>query len=429
MPSAMPPSRPAAGAVPASGGQYKVALALVTSLFFMWAINVNMNDILIPHLKKACDLTDLQSSLIQTAFFGGYFLMALPAGWLMQRFGYKAGILAGLMLCATGAFLFFPAAETRLYGFFLFALFVMACGNTILETAANPYVSVLGKPEHSDQRLNLAQSFNALGAVVTPLLGSAFILTGNELDTGQLAQMTAEAVEAYRVSEADTVKLPYLTIGGVFVLIALLFFFAPLPEVKAQEEEGGSTTGIAGLLHHRHLVLGVVAQFCYVGAQVGVASFLIRLMQFTVPGTPEKVAATYLTYHLIGFMLGRFIGTALMQRIAPPRLLALFAIAATALTLLIVGSGGMVAVWAVVLIGFFNSIMFPTIFSLSIKNLGEQTKTASSLLVMSIVGGAILPALMGFISDQSNIQWAFLMPAICYVYVLFFALRGYRTAN
>jgi MFS transporter, FHS family, L-fucose permease len=412
--------------VPITERRYVVPLILVTSLFFLWAFGVNLNDILIPHLKKAFRLTDFRSSLIQTAFFGGYFLAALPAGWLMEKIGYKRGILVGLVTCATGAFLFVPAASVRLYGFFLFALFAMACGQGVLEVAANPYVTILGPAESSERRLNLAQSFNSVGAVVTPIIGAAFILSGVEYSRAQLAAMTPAQLQAYQVAEANTVKMPYLVITGLFLAVAALIFFAHLPEVNEQDDNESRDTGLRGLLPYKHLLKGVVAQFFYVGAQVGVASFVIRFAQYNMPGIPEKHAANYLKLHLLGFMIGRFAGSAMMKNIAASRLLSFFGISALTCLIIVLFGTGVAPVWALVLLGFFHSIMFPTIFALSIKHLGPHTKLGSSLLVMSIIGGAIFPVAMGYISDASSIRYAFFVPLLCHIYVLYFAARGYR---
>lgn len=419
---------------PLTERRYLPAFILVTSLFFLWALGVNLNDILIPHLKKAFRLTDLQSSLIQSAFFGGYFLAALPAGWILERIGYKKGILAGLLTCAFGAFLFIPAASIRLYGFFLFALFVMACGQGVLEVAANPYVTILGPPESSERRLNLAQSFNAVGAVLTPIIGRAFILSGIEYSATQLSAMTPEQTAAYSALEASRVKGPYLGITALFLIVAALLYVAHLPELREMTAEGAPAAEPAPrdhwkILRYKHLLKGVVAQFLYVGAQVGVTSFVIRFTQHALPGTPEKNAADFLKWHLIGFMIGRFAGSAIMKRIAPSKLLGLFAASAFVCTLVAIAGTGRAPVWAVVLIGFFHSIMFPTIFALSIKNLGAYTKLGSSLLVMSIIGGGLVPAIMGYISDASSIQTAFMVPLICYAYVLYFAVRGYKPAR
>jgi MFS transporter, FHS family, L-fucose permease len=417
--------------VPVTERRFLVPFILITSLFFLWAFGVNLNDILIPHLKKAFGLSDFQSSFIQVAFFGGYFLAAFPAGRLMEKIGYKKGILTGLFLCALGAVLFLPASSSRLYGFFLFALFVMACGQSFLEVAANPYVTILGPVASAERRLNFAQSFNAIGAVLSPIVGRAFILTGVENAPAQIAAISAAQLEAYRAAEASTVKGPYMFIAAIFVVVAVLIQMARLPEVQENAAKAGPASGDGiseNILSHAHLVKGVIAQFFYVGAQVGVASFVIRYAQFAVLGTPAKTAALYLLLHQIGFMAGRFIGSAMMKRIAAPRLLSLFAAAALICASVALLATGLISVWAVVLIGFFHSIMFPTIFALSIKNLGALTKRGSSLLVMAILGGAFFPAIMGRISDASSIQTAFVMPLLCYLFILYFGLSGYKPA-
>ena len=417
--------------VPITERRYVLPFILVTSLFFLWAFGVNLNDILIPHLKKGFHLSDFRSSLIQTAFFGGYFLAALPAGWLMEKIGYKRGILVGLLTCASGSLLFIPAASVRLYGFFLFALFVMACGQGVLEVAANPYVTILGPPESSERRLNFAQSFNSVGAVVTPIFGAAFILSGVEYSRTQLSAMTSAQLQAYEVAEANTVKGPYLVIAALFLAVAALIFFSQLPEVREADDAEATPNvveGLRGLWPYKHLLKGVLAQFFYVGAQVGVASFVIRFAQYSMPGLPEKQAANYLKLHLLGFMIGRFAGSAMMKRIAASRLLSLFGMSALlCLTVVLLGTGA-APMWALVLLGFFHSIMFPTIFALSLKQLGPHTKLGSSLLVMSIIGGAVFPAIMGYISDMSSIRYAFWVPFLCHLYVLYFAVRGYRPA-
>jgi FHS family L-fucose permease-like MFS transporter len=392
---------------PLTERKYVLPLVLITSLFFLWALGVNLNDVLIPHLKKAFRLTDLESSLIQSAFFGGYFLAALPAGRLMERIGYKKGILTGLALCATGALLFIPAATILVYWFFLLALFVMACGQSFLEVAANPYVTVLGPPESAERRLNVAQSFNSVGAVVTPVIGAAFILTNTQYDVAQSA-------------EANTVKVPYMIIASIFIAVAAMIYFTKLPEVQDSSDQPQK---LREVWKHPHLVRGVVAQFFYVGAQVGVASFIIRLSEYLAPGTADKSAASFLKWHLLGFMIGRFSGSAMMKYIRPSRLLAAFAVGCLICVSVALVTTGIVPIYGVVLIGFFHSIMFPTIFALSIRGLGAYTKLGSSLLVMSIIGGAVLPAVMGYVSDATNIQRALIVPLVCYLYIFSFAAR------
>ena len=414
---------------PLTERKYVLPFVLVTSLFFLWSIGVNLNDVLIPHLKKAFDLTDFQSSFIQIAFFGGYFLAAFPAGRIMEKIGYKRGILVGLLICAAGTLLFLPAASSRIYGFFLLALFVMSSGQSFLEVGANPYVTVLGPAETSERRLNFAQSFNAVGAALVPTFGAAFILSGIEYTQAQRAAMSPEQLQAYITSEADTVKVPYLVITGIFLFVAALIYFAHLPEVQPHERDEASTDSRKGLnriLDYPHLIKGVIAQFFYVGAQVGVGSFVIRFVKHTMPSTPEKVAALFLVAHQTGFMIGRFSGSWMMKRIPAPRLLSIFGFGALVSVVAGICASGLASVLAIVLVGFFNSIMFPTIFALSLKNLGPLTKRGSSLLVMSIIGGALIPAVMGRISDVSNIRIAFVMPVVCYAYVIYFALKGYK---
>jgi FHS family L-fucose permease-like MFS transporter len=413
---------------PVTERKYLWPFVLITTLFFLWAFGVNLNDILIPRFRIAFALTDFQSSFIQVAFFGGYFLAAFPAGTLMERIGYKRGILVGLALCAGGALLFLPASSTGLYSFFLFALFVMACGQSFLEVASNPYVTVLGPPASAERRLNFAQSFNAVGATLSPLVGRFLILTGVEYTPTQLAVMTAAQVQSYRAEQAGTVKFPYLMIAGIFVLVGAAIFFTRMPDVVEGEEVSKRAAGERSdsIFAHPHLVKGVIAQFFYVGAQVGVASFVIRFAQHTVPGMTASVAAYYLLGHQVGFMAGRFIGSALMKIISPARLLTSFAIGCVVCGIVALLANGLVPVWALVLLGFFHSIMFPTIFALGIKNIGPLTKRGSSLMVMAIIGGAVFPAIMGRISDAKNIQTAFIVPLVCYLYVLYFAARGYK---
>ena len=404
---------------PQTGGplterRYVLPLMLITSLFFLWAVGVNLNDILIPHLKGAFHLTDFESSFVQVAFFGGYFLAAWPAGRLMEKIGYQRGIVCGQLICACGAFLFIPAATVHVYAVFLLGLFVMACGQSFLEVSANPYVTFLGPPGTSEQRLNLAQSFNAVGAVVTPILGSMFILS--------------RAHAAPAGSEADVVRGPYMVMVGIFAMMALILYFAKLPvieEEKAEEE----TAQLSGIFAFPHLLKGVAAQFFYIGAQVGVASFVIRFVQHTHPGTLDTQAANYLKLHLLGFMIGRFAGSALMKKIQPAHMLAVFAVGCVISVMPIIFVGGTPALVGIVALGFFHSIMFPTIFALSIRHLGPATKRGSSLVVMAILGGAVFPALMGRISDATNIQWAFLVPLVCYLFVLYFGVSGYKVRH
>jgi MFS transporter, FHS family, L-fucose permease len=400
---------------------------LVCTLFFLWAFLHNINGILIPHLKKVCQLSDTQSSLIDFAVYFGYFVIAIPAGLFSHRFGYKKGILCGLFLFALGALLFFPAASERNFIFFLVALFVAASGATFLETVANPYAAVMGPPEHSEQRLNFAQSFNGLGAVVAPFIGTHFILSGIEHSPAELQAMKAHGeLAAYLQQEANSVKIPYLVIAGVLILVAVIFIFTKLPEVTGSAANEHGSEFSFKVFRIPHVRWAVVAEFFYVGAQVGVTSFFVRFSRYTA-GIPEREAGDMLGKAMIGFMAGRFLGTFLMRYIRPARLLSVYAAINTVLLLIAVSVHGVVAVYAMMAIPFFLSIMFPTIFALGIKDLGEETKLASSFLVMSIIGGAFTPLMMGLISDRTgSIQVAYIMPVVCMAFILYFGLRGHR---
>jgi FHS family L-fucose permease-like MFS transporter len=407
---------------------YLFAFILVTSLFFLWAFLHNTNPILIPHLKKACELSDTQSSFIDLAVYFGYFLIALPAGLVMHKYGYKKGIIIGLGLYAAGALLFIPAASGRTFGLFLAALFILASGATFLETVANPYISVLGPKETSEQRLNFAQSFNGVGAFVAPLIGGKFILSGVEHSKQELNQMAANGtLNAYLQSEADTVKIPYLIIAAVVIIVAIGFLFTRLPEVKESAAADSHTGFSIKVLRHSHVRWAVIAQLFYVGAQVGVGSFFIRFSK-QVMDLPEKQAAYWWGYiAMVGFMAGRFAGTFLMKFIKPQKLLLFYALINIVLLIIALNTHGKVAVYAVIAVPFFMSIMFPTIFALGIKELGEETKMASSLLVMSIVGGAMAPLLMGGISDYTgSMQKAYIIPLLCFIVVAWFGWKGYK---
>jgi FHS family L-fucose permease-like MFS transporter len=400
---------------------YLIPFILITVLFFLWGFAHNLNPILIPHLKKACQLTDLQSAFIDSAFFVGYFVMAIPAGLVMNKYGYKSGIILGLLIFAGGAFLFYPAAGTRTYGLFLFALFIIASGLTFLETAANPYVTVLGDEHTATQRLNLSQSFNGLAASLAPLAGKFFILTDTTISEEQLKTMSSSEIDALLTHEAQSVQIPYIVIGLVVLSVAAILWKTNLPEIKESSDEN-SATEKGSIFKQTNLMLGVLAQFFYVGAQVCVSSFFIRFLGKTA-GIGEKEAAGYLAFALLCFMLGRFLGTFLMKYIAPNRLLAVYSIFNIGLLAVAIMIGGFTSIYALIGVEFFMSIMFPTIFSLSIQGLGSQTKLGSSLVIMSIVGGAIFPVIMGRISDISSIQTAYIVPLACFVVVLFFALK------
>lgn len=406
---------------------YRFAFILITTLFFLWGFAHNLDPILIPHLKRSFTLSTTQSTLIDSAVYIAYFVMALPAGFVMKKYGFKTGIIMGLLCFAIGCFLFIPAANTQQYIFFLIALFIIACGLTMLETAANPYSSVLGDPESATQRLNFSQSFNGLAATLAPIIGARVILTKSFTDE-QLNAMSAAARKVALASEASSVKTPYFILGTILVLIAIIFAFTKLP--KIQEDAGHvASKNIFHAFKHRHLSWGVAAQFFYVGAQVCVFSLFI-LYATKSAGIDQVKAADFLGVCGGAFLAGRFIGTGLMKFVLPEKLLALFAAINVLLCIVAITAHGMVTVYTIIGICFFMSIMFPTIFALGIKDLKGDTEFGSSLLIMSIVGGAILPRFFGMISDATgNVQLGYIIPLICFAVVLLFGLTGHRVTK
>lgn len=407
-----------------SKNKYLFPFILVTSLFFFWGFIHNLDPVLIPHLRRSFSLTTVEASLVDSSIFIAYFLMAIPAGLIIKKYGYKKGILTGLCFFAAGCFLFVPAANTMQYPFFLGALFVVACGLATLETVANPYATMLGTPETATQRLNFAQSFNGLAAFLAPIIGGALILSNNPKSDAELAAMTASARNAYLLAETSSVKLPYIVIGCVIILIAVIFFFTKLPDKKDEAET--KNKGFFHALKHKHLAWAVVAQFFYIGAQICITSFLILYAEKVI-GITEKQASYYSGVAGLLFMLGRFAGTFFMQFIAPPKLLRIYAVICVLLCVELIFGKGMATIYAMLGVAFFMSIMFPTIFALGIDGLGVDSKAGSSLLVMSIVGGALLPPALGYISDKTgNFQYGYIMPLICFAVVLLFGTIGYK---
>ena len=406
---------------------YLLPFILITSLFFLWGFAHNLDPILIPHLKKSFTLTTTQATLVDSAVFIAYFIMALPAGFIIKKFGYKMGIISGLLFFALGCFLFIPAANYQSYNYFLIALFIIACGLTILETAANPYAAALGNPATATQRLNLAQSFNGLAAAVAPVIGARIILTKGYSDV-DLNAMTEAAKKIALASEASSVKTPYAVLGFVLLVIAVLFAISHLPKILDTSKQSDSKH-IFHSLKNKHLKWAVIAQFFYVGAQVSVLSLFILYATKSASIT-EIQAADYLGVGGIAFLIGRFSGTFFMKYIRPERLLAIYAAVNILLSIVAITASGLITVYAVIGICFFMSIMFPTIFSLGIKDLKGDTAYGSSLIIMSIVGGAILPRFFGFIADSSgNIQLGYIIPLSCFVVVLFFGWRGHKIAE
>ncbi|MCE7062252.1 L-fucose:H+ symporter permease [Dyadobacter sp. CY343] len=410
-----------------NGKNVLIPLLVVMSLMFIWNLSRNINDILIPHLKRACQLTDFQSSLIQSAFFGAYFLLALPVGKFINKYGYKAGMVTGLLTAAIGAFMFFPAASVRYYPLFLGALFIMAAGFTFLEVTATPYISVLGNPDRASSRLSLASAVGSLGATLGPYIGSRFLLHAVEVPPQTVAQFDPAQLNAYLNSEAQLVKVPYLSLGVLFVAIGLLVFFIKLPKIEGDGKSAGS---LRSVLKFGHTVLGALGVFCYLGAEVGIVSFMIRYAKASgIAGLTEQSAALFITFYMALVLIGRLAGAFALRNMNATKILAFCSAAAIVLIGISIFSGGYVSVYALSLVGLFTSVMYPILFTLSIKNLGVYTKTGSSLIIMSIVGGAIVPPLMGLLSDAFGIKPAFIIPAICYAYLVFYARSGYRVLN
>lgn len=401
---------------------YRTPFILLTCLFFLWGFAHNLDPILIPHLKRSFTLTTTQATLVDSAVFIAYFFMAIPAGYIMKNWGYKMGIISGLLLFSIGAFLFVPAANQQSYNYFLIALFVIACGLTILETAANPFATALGEATSATQRLNLAQSFNGLAVALAPAIGARVILTKGYTDQ-ELAVMSDSVRKVALATEAYSVKTPYTILGIVLLAIALVFYFIQLPDIR-NKQVINENQSLLKTFRHKHLSWAVIAQFFYIGAQVSVFSLFI-LYATQVAHITEVQAADYLGIGGLAFLIGRFLGTALMKFIAPNKLLTAYALLSTLLCLVAIYAKDTTAIYALIGICFFMSIMFPTIFSLGIKNLGADTEMASSLIVMSIVGGAILPRIFGLISDATgNIQMGYIVPLVCFIVVAYFGWRG-----
>ena len=420
-------SNPATG--PAPMRTNRMAMVVVTSIFFMWGFLTCLNDILIPHLKAVFELTWVQAMLVQFTFFGAYFLMSLPAGRLVAAVGYKKGIVAGLAIAGVGALMFWPAAGLHSYPLFLGALFVLATGITVLQVAANPYVALLGPEKTSHSRLTLAQSMNSLGTTIAPLFGGLLILAAAPRTASELAAMPAAEAIAYRAQEAQSVQGPYLGLAVTLFVLAVVVMAFRLPAIRGVEDVAQDQRhGIRDALRHRHVLFGVMAIFFYVGAEVSIGSVLVNYlsMPHIGEGLTEQQATTYVSMYWGGALVGRLVGSALLAKFDPRRLLGLFALVAMALLVATMLTEGDVAKWSVVSIGLFNSIMFPTIFALGIERLGPLTGKASSLLVMAIVGGAIVPVAMGWVADHHGLQAAFVLPLLCYGFIVFYALRGSR---
>jgi FHS family L-fucose permease-like MFS transporter len=396
-------------------------LVIVTILFFMWGLLTSLNDVLIPHLKSVYTLTYVQAMMVQFCFFGAYFVVSLPAGMLIKRIGYQHGAVAGLMIAAAGCALFYPAASSG-YSLFLLAFFVLASGITILQVAANPYVTVLGDPQTASSRLNLTQAFNSLGTTVAPAIGGMLILSGGILSVTDIAALPAIEQAAYRAKEAASVQGPYLALAAALVALAMFFAVARLPKIV--HADAGTSDGEGSALSHRHLVMGAIGIFLYVGGEVSIGSFLINFMgEPSIAGLTAADAAGYVSFYWGGAMVGRFIGFAVMRHVSPGKTLAFNAAASIALIMLAVFGSGKMAMWAILAVGLCNSIMFPTIFSMALHRLGRFTGQGSGILCMAIVGGALVPFAQGYLADTIGLQLSFLAPAACYAFILYFGLR------
>jgi len=399
---------------------------------FFWNMSRNINDVLIPHLKRACELSDFQSSLVQSAFFGAYFLAALPSGWFIQKYGYRRGMVTGLIISAIGAFLFFPAADNRVYAFFLIALFVMAAGFTLLEVTASPYITKLGDSEGASSRLSMSSAVGSIGATVAPYFAALMLLHDNDIPQSVIKSFSPIQREIFLTSEAGLVKLPYLCLAGLFLLMALMLMFIKLPAINEEDNVDGQRYSLKKILSYRHTLYGIGAEFCYVGAEVGIVSFIIRYAKWSnLPGLTEKKAALFITAFMGLVLIGRVLGIFVLKRIKPSVVLSWCSCGAFIMVFTAILSHGYFSLACLSSVGFFTSVIYPIIFSLSIKDLGGYTKTASSVFILGIVGGAIIPPIMGFISDHSAIKYAFIAPLVCYVYLLFFAIKGHiiKTGN
>jgi MFS transporter, FHS family, L-fucose permease len=424
MPIGASSSSPAPTSGPQSQSTYGGALAIVTTLFFMWGFLTCLNDILVPHLKAIFDLNYAEVMLVQFAFFGAYFIFSIPSAKIIDAMGYQRSMVAGLITMGVGAFLFVPAASVPSYPLFLVALIVLAAGITCLQVAANPYVTVLGKPETASSRLNLTQAFNSLGTFLAPFFGGLLILSTSPKTIQEIRALPPDILHAYRLHEAATVKLPYVGLGIALVLLAVAIGSFKLPKIPQAQHPIGEKVGDS-IWKHPNLVFGAIGIFVYVGAEVAIGSFLVNY--FTQPeigGLTEKTAASFVAFYWGGAMVGRFIGSGLLQKMRTGSLLGICAVCAALLVTVSMLTTGHFAMWSIILVGFFNSIMFPSIFTLGVAELGPLTGDGSGLLIMAIVGGAIIPLAQGAIADRIGIHHAFFLPIICYLYVLFFAMSG-----
>ncbi len=410
---------------------YTTELVTLTSLFFMWGFLTALNDILIPHLKAIFSLNYAQAMLVQFVFFAAYFIMSLPSGYIVEKIGYKLGIVIGLIIAGVGCLAFYPAAAIQSYPLFLSAFFALATGITLLQVAANPYVAILGKPETASSRLNLTQAFNSLGTTVAPFFGSIIILAVAVKSAAEIVKLSPSQLSAYKLAEASAVQVPYLGLAAALFILAAVIGVIKLPSIKAESNNNGESNRTFDYLHdsawkYKHVILGAIGIFVYVGAEVAIGSFLVNYLgDKNIGGLTATQAGKYVSFYWGGAMVGRFIGSAVLRKIVPGKVLTFNAIVAAFLVILTMLLTGHIAMWAILLVGLFNSIMFPTIFTLGIAGLGKHTGQASGILIMAIVGGALIPVLQGVIADTIGIHHAFIIPVLCYIYIAYFGFQGH----
>jgi len=411
--------------------QHLGSLSILTSLFFIWGFITCLNDILIPHLKAMFTLDYTQAMLVQFCFFGAYFMMSVPSGYYVDKMGYKNGIITGLFIAGLGCLLFYPAAGAHSYALFLGAFFVLASGITLLQVAANPFVTVLGSPETASSRLTLTQAFNSLGTTLAPYLGAVFILSISQKSTDEIHLFDAQQLVNVQVEQATAVQNAYLLLAGVLFALAIIFALIKLPTIQSQSHQNEQTkTTLISAWHYPHLILGAIAIFVYVGSEVAIGSFLVSFLgQTHIAALSVQDAGKYVSFYWGGAMIGRFVGVALMQKIQSSRLLAFHALAAVLLILTAIFARGDLAMWSLLAVGLCNSIMFPTIFSLALNGLGSHTGQGSGILCAAIVGGAIIPLVQGMIADNVGLQMALFLPVSCYFYIGFYGLRYSKIVN
>jgi FHS family L-fucose permease-like MFS transporter len=410
---------------------YQMAFVLITVLFFVFGFITCLNDILVPHLKSLFTLNYTQAALIQFCFFTAYFFASLPSGKIVTKMGYKKGTILGVIITAVGCLLFYPAAGLQSYAFFLVGLFVLASGITLIQVAVNPYVAILGPPETASARLNLAQAFNSLGTTIAPMFGSYLILGAVMKTDAEIGSMDATAQAAFKVTQASSVQGPYIGLAIALIAIAVIVGFSHLPQIIGAQGDAESGTANLGdrpsAWHYRHLVLGAIGIFCYVGAEVAIGSYLVNFLGLgEVAGLTAATAAKYVSFYWGGAMVGRFIGAAVLRVVRPGKVLAFNAFCAAVLVLIAMAFSGNVAMLAILLVGLFNSVMFPTIFTLAISGLGKNTGQGSGILCMAIVGGAVIPLIQGGLADSMGLHHSYVLPVLCYLYIAYYGVKGYR---